>query len=60
MDNNNATEKCNTNLESWEPGLQDRLYLKNLYEITEDIPGVQKTAQKMLLCILSANAVDTR
>ena len=30
MDNNNATEKCNTNLESSEPGLQDRLYLKLL------------------------------
>ena len=27
------------------------------YKITEDIPGVQKTAQKMLLRILSANTV---
>ena len=52
MDNNNATEKCNTNLESWEPGLQD------ISKITEDIPGVQKTAQKMLLRILSANTVS--
>ena len=30
MDYNNAAEKFNTNLESSEPGLQNRLYLKLL------------------------------
>ena len=30
MDKNNATEYCNTNLESSEPGLQDMQYLKLL------------------------------
>ena len=35
MENNNVTEKCNTNLESSEPGLQDRLYLKLLWPTLE-------------------------
>ena len=42
MDNNNATEKCNTNLESWEPGLQDRLYLKLLRTFLESKKRLRK------------------
>ena len=41
MDNNNATEKFNTNMESSEPGLQDRLY-----KVTGANPGVQKRLGK--------------
>ena len=39
MDNNNATEKFNTNMESSEPGLQDRLYLKLLGPTLESKKG---------------------
>ena len=55
MDNDNATEKCNTNLESSEPGLQDRLYLKLLGPTLES-----KNCLEMLLRILSANIVKFR
>ena len=49
MDNNNATEKCNTNLESSEPGL----YLKLLEPTLES----KKRLRVWLLRILSANTV---
>ena len=38
---NNATEKFNTNLESSEPGLQDRLYLKLLGPTLESKKGLE-------------------
>ena len=42
MDHNNATEKCNTNLESSEPGLQYRLYQKLLGPTPESKKWLRK------------------
>ena len=39
MNKNNATEKCNTNLEFWEPWLQDRQNLKLLRPFLESKNG---------------------
>ena len=48
MDHNNATEKCNTNLESSEPGLQNRLYLKLLGPTLESKKWLRKCYYVML------------